>query len=248
MNWFKHDSDAAADAKIKKLLIKYGAEGYAIYFHCLELIAGDISESNITFQLEHDAEIIADNLKIKGTADYSGVDRVQDIMKYIIELDLFQESKGHIFCFKLLKRLDSSMTSNIKLRSLISKAKEHHDIVMTHHDKVMQEEKRIEEIRPDKNNSDFVLFWEAYPKKVAKAEAIKSYNKKLKVLPDINKHIEIIKNWCNTEQWKNNYIPNPTTWLNQERWNDEIVLSADEKKKKERDEIVKQIIKGEWKE
>ena len=71
----------------------------AIYFHCLELIAGDISESNITFQLEHDAEIIADNLKIKGTADYSGVDRVQDIMKYIIELDLFQESKGHIFLF-----------------------------------------------------------------------------------------------------------------------------------------------------
>lgn len=96
------------------------------------------------------------------------------------------------------------------------------------------------------NNNDFDLFWSAYPKKVAKAEAIKSYNKKLKALPDINKHIEIIKNWCNTEQWKNNFIPNPTTWLNQERWNDEIILSADEKKKKDRDDIVQKIIKGEW--
>lgn len=98
------------------------------------------------------------------------------------------------------------------------------------------------------NNSDFELFWKAYPKKVAKAEAIKSYNKKLKVLPEINKHIEIIKNWCNTEQWKKNFIPNPTTWLNQERWNDEIVLSAEEQKKKERLEAIEKIKRGEFKE
>lgn len=142
MNWFKHDADASTDAKIKKLLIKYGAEGYAIYFHCLELITGDIGENNITFELEHDAEIIADNLKIKGTADKGGIDIVNEIMKYIISLDLFQESNGHIFCFKLLKRLDSSMTSNTKLRSLITSAKEHHDIVMTKSCKTRREETR----------------------------------------------------------------------------------------------------------
>jgi len=56
MRWFKHDTDASSDAKIKKLLIRHGAVGYAIYFHCLELIASDICETNITFELEHDSE------------------------------------------------------------------------------------------------------------------------------------------------------------------------------------------------
>lgn len=130
MNWFKHDTDATQDAKIRKLLIRYGAVGYAIYFHCLELIAAETSETNLTFQLEHDSEIIADNLHIRGTAEKSGIDIVQEIMRYIIELNLFQESGGQIFCFKLLKRLDSSMTSNQKFRDLITQAKGHHDGIM----------------------------------------------------------------------------------------------------------------------
>jgi len=78
MKWFKHDSDASSDAKIKKLVIRHGAIGYAVYFHCLELIAGNVSNDNITFELEHDSEIIADNLRIKGTAEKSGVQVVED--------------------------------------------------------------------------------------------------------------------------------------------------------------------------
>ena len=146
MNWFKHDSDASSDAKIKKLLIRYGAVGYAVYFHSIELIAGDISENNLTFQLEHDSEIIADNLKIKGTADKSGIEIVEEIMRYIVELGLFIESENRIFCTKLLKRLDTSMTSSPRFRSMITDAKESHDAVMTTSCKKRREEKRKEEI------------------------------------------------------------------------------------------------------
>lgn len=137
MNWFKHDADATQDAKIKKLLIRHGAVGYAIYFHCLELIAAEVSESNLTFELEHDSEIIADNLHIHGTAGMSGIQIVEDIMRYIIELGLFEESNDRIFCFKLLKRMDLSMTSNPNFRKLIAAAKENHDAVMMGHDDVM---------------------------------------------------------------------------------------------------------------
>lgn len=151
MQWFKHDTDATQDAKLKKLLIRHGATGYAIYFHCLELIASDISNSNLTFELEHDSEIIADNLKIRGTAEKSGIDIVEEIMRYIIDLDLFSESDGHIFCFKLLKRLDTSMTSNDRFRDMISDAKDkNHDSVMTQSCKKRREEKREEENRIDK--------------------------------------------------------------------------------------------------
>jgi hypothetical protein len=156
MQWFKHDADASTDAKIKKLLLRYGAIGYAVYFHCVELIVSDISETNITFELEHDSEIIADNLKIKGTAGQSGVDIVNEVMRYIVELGLFENYNGHITCYKILKRLDTSMTSNPKFRAIISEAKrENHDSVMilssSSHDEVMQDEIRRDEKRSDKN-------------------------------------------------------------------------------------------------
>ncbi|MDH4127679.1 MAG: DUF4373 domain-containing protein [Spirochaetota bacterium] len=154
MIWFKHDSNAASNAKIKKLILKYGAEGYAIYFHCIELITEAVSDSNITFQLEHDSEIIADNLKIKGNSNQSGIDRVNEIMRYILSLNLFEENNGKITCYKLLKRLDLSMTSNQKMRNLITIAKNNHDTVMINHDTVMQEKKRKEENRKEENRKD----------------------------------------------------------------------------------------------
>lgn len=146
MQWFRHDTSAAHDAKIRKLILRYGPIGYAVYFHCLELIAGDLNANNITFELEHDAEIIADNLKIRGTSELSSVDLVQEVMRYIISLDLFVEAEGRIFCFKLLKRLDSSMTSNPQMRQMIGQAKESHDTVMT-----PSAQNRIEENRIDNN-------------------------------------------------------------------------------------------------
>jgi hypothetical protein len=159
--WFKHDSDASQDAKMKKLILRYGAEGYAVYFHCIELIVGDINESKLTFELEHDSEIIADNLKIQGDHSLSGIDKVNAIMRYIVELDLFKINNGHIYCYKLLKRLDQSMTSNKKLRDMIETGKKNHDTVMIEscqrHDKVMQEENRIEENRIEEKKESHVF-------------------------------------------------------------------------------------------
>lgn len=142
------------------MLIRYGAIGYAIYFHCLELIAGDIAETNVTFELEHDSEIIADNLKIKGTATQSAIEIVQEIMTYAISLQLFDEKDNRIFCFKLLKRLDTSMTSSKQMRELITKAKESHDGVMTESCKTRLEETRLDNTTPDNtSHNDDVQFF-----------------------------------------------------------------------------------------
>lgn len=183
MNWYKHDTDATQDAKIRKLIIRHGATGYAVYFHCLELIAAEISESNLTFELEHDSEIIADNLKITGDRDKSGRDIVEEIMRTIVTLGLFQESDGHIFCFKLLKRLDTSMTSNARFREMISDAKgqkslpppketTNHDAIMTescsHHEgphASLQEEIRKEEKRKEEPSA--TLTFESFAKQCA---------------------------------------------------------------------------------
>jgi len=148
MKWFKHDSGAHLDAKLQKLRIKYGLEGYGLYFYCLELIAMNIDEKNLTFELEHDSEIIAFNTGLH-------YERVQEIISTMVSLELFENNNGMITCYKLASRLDQSMTSNPQMRKMISKIKENHDGVMTesrgNHDGVMTKSCKI---RLDKNRLD----------------------------------------------------------------------------------------------
>lgn len=158
MQWYKHDTNSTQDAKIKKLLLKYGELGYSVYFHSLELIMGDADKDNLSFILEHDSEIIADNLKVKGTQDKSGIERVEDVMRFIIQLGLFQENEGIIKCIKLLNRLDASMSSNPTFRKRITEAKNRDTKLIEpscqSHDRVMREEKREEERRREEKTEN----------------------------------------------------------------------------------------------
>ena len=140
MQWIKHDTNANQDAKLKRVRMKYGLEGYGLYWYCIELIAADVDQNNLTFELEHDAEIISFDTGIH-------VERVNEMMAYMVNVGLFESSGSAITCLKLLKRLDQSMTSNKKMREMITAAKDNHDAVMTNPDFVMQEENRIEENR-----------------------------------------------------------------------------------------------------
>lgn len=87
------------DAKLRKLILKFGAEGYGVYWFCIESIAQQVEPHNLTFELEHDSEIIGHSL---GLSDK----KVEAIMRYMLELDLFQSSNGVITCLKLAKRAD----------------------------------------------------------------------------------------------------------------------------------------------
>ena len=131
MKWFKHDSDAHLDAKLKRLKLRYGMEGYGLYWYCLELIAYGVTEKSITFTLEEDSEIISHETRIQR-------EEVENMMQYMVELGLFESSDGHITCLKLAKRLDQSMTSHAGMRKLIKNFKEQQENkIMISHDPVM---------------------------------------------------------------------------------------------------------------
>lgn len=99
MKWFKHDSDANQDAKLRRLRMKYGMEGYGLYWYCLEMIARGVEESRLTFELEHDSELIAVDTGIH-------YERVQDMMGYMVDLGLFEQASGVITCLKMAHRTD----------------------------------------------------------------------------------------------------------------------------------------------
>jgi len=161
MKWFKHDSDANIDAKLQDVLLEYGAAGYGLYWYCLELIAGRVEADNVSFELEHDARIIARNLGL-------GVKETEDMMKHMVTLGLFEDNQGVISCLRMARRIDKSMTSNPEMRKIIGqlKNKNHdstsnnhdksHDSIGNNHDSIMTESAKPmqDKIRLDKNRID----------------------------------------------------------------------------------------------
>ena len=110
MKWFRHDSNANLDAKLKKLRLKYGMEGYGVYWYCLELIAGCVDRHNLTFELEHDSEIIAADTGIHR-------ERIEEMMGYMVELGLFENSEGTITCLKMASRTDEYIGKLLRTES-----------------------------------------------------------------------------------------------------------------------------------
>ena len=94
MEWFKHDSNANLDEKLQEVLLDYGLEGYGLYWYCVELIVGKVSASNITFELKHDARIIARNTG-------SSAQKVEEMMKRFVDVGLFENTDGSITCLKV---------------------------------------------------------------------------------------------------------------------------------------------------
>ena len=88
---------------------------------------------------------------------------------------------------------------------------------------ISKEKENVEIV--DKREMLFNEFWKAYPKKVKKEVAKKSFMRipKLEQLfPTIMEKLEMFKK---TKNWQDNngqYIPYPQTWINNKRWEDEM--------------------------
>ena len=72
--------------------------------------------------------------------------------------------------------------------------------------------------------SNFLEFWKAYPRKVGKGAAYKSWKRIKKFDGFMDLLFSALNTQKESDQWNRNngqYIPHPTTWLNQRRWEDE---------------------------
>ena len=93
----------------------------------------------------------------------------------------------------------------------------------------------------------FQMFWEAYPRKVAKVVAEDAFHKTVSGDKDpvglVNRMIAALEvqkkdwNWVKDE---GRFIPHPTTWLNQRRWEDVVTSQSPET---ETDNIAKELMK-----
>jgi len=208
LQWYKHDANANSDAKLKKLRIKYGMEGYGLYWYCLELIAANVDSHNLTFELEHDSEVISHDTGIH-------YERVQEMMSYMVSLGLFENRDGVITCLKMAKRLDQSMSSSPRFRAMLKQIKStNHDVVMTGHDGVMTEscKKRREENRTEENREGALANANGSPNRVLQ-RGVRVCPKWFTVTDDLQRYAEskipadLVPN--EVEKFRNYEFPRP---------------------------------------
>lgn len=96
MRWFAHQTDAGEDPKIVKVCLKFGGDGYMLYFRTLELQGREEKPLQPDFSLAH--------------AMFLEEKRMREIYAYFAEIGLIdaeQWKAGAVFVPKLFDRADN---------------------------------------------------------------------------------------------------------------------------------------------
>jgi len=149
--------------------------------------------------------------------------------------------KRILFLFKSEQLIDQQPTNQNSLITLVSWCKyqksdqqngQQVDNEWTTSDQQVTTNKNVNNVQPQENiikkepaanaskySDAFEKFWNAYPKKVGKADAAKKFQKAVKIV-SVDTMIEAIGRYCKSKTVADGFVCNPATWLHQERWND----------------------------
>lgn len=202
MKWFKHDTDAKEDVKIKLLEKKHGLIGYAVYFKTLEIIGKSIDKDNVDewgfVETVHSIDTLAESVGIE-----SG--HYRDIIGTCDELGLFSKLNDKLYCEKILFRLDEyadRLLNKKQLKKLINQRKklsgQTPDTIGTlsgHY------RARIEQNRTEQNREK------------PKANGFRKNNKK-EYVKEFSEWLEAFNEKYNTKYKSQALLPNYSYWRN----------------------------------
>ena len=214
--YFSHDSNARNDQRLMKVRMKYGMEGYGIYFGLIEILR---EQKDYTLNFD-DIESIAYGLMVD-------LDKVEDIVS---NFNLFH-TEGDLFYSKSLKRRMEKLDLIKEKRSEAgrlggkSKANAKAKVKQTQASKVKQSKVNNSKVNKSKElNIDFSTFWNLYDYK--KGDKIKLQSKWESFTDDVRQQIiDALPNYIASTPEKK-YRKHPQTYLNNKSWEDEIIITA----------------------
>ncbi len=244
IKWIKVTTDIFDDEKIR--VIEKMPEGDTMLVIWLKLLvlAGKKNDSGLVYLTEnipYTPDILSDifnresrmiSLALNTFASFGMIEIENDIIS-VLNWNKHQNIEG----MEKIREQNKIRQANYRDRKKLENSN-----VISRDSNGTDKNKNKIRIDKDKNNKeeynpsdDFGLFWEAYNKKENKKKCIDKYKLlyKKKQLPEIKKHIEIIKSWHKTDKWKGGFQPNPLTWLNGERWEDELPIEKPVQQEKE---------------
>ena len=219
--YFPHDSNAKDDPKCSMLIEQLGCEGYGIYWILVE-----------TLRDQPDYRYPLNMLPILARKYNTTHEKIKVVVGnyglFVVDEELF-------FSISLCKRMEKlemirekrkfaglkSAEKRLMLNTGSTSVQQMPDICSTSIVKKSKEKKSKEE----KNTIDyFSIFWKVYPRKSAKQDAVKAFEK-LKMNDELmDKVMEGLFRQKESPDWLKDdgkFIPYPATWLNGKRWEDE---------------------------
>lgn len=145
MEWFKHDTDAHDDIKIRKLIRMHGIQAYGLYWYLVELFYGNNGEMP-------EANVL-DECMLAGVQE----DDCNDIMNSFLDLELFDkdEETDVWFNHRVLMGISESNTRREKMRGLANSRWEKRTACATDATRMRTACDTQCEKREDKNRRDY---------------------------------------------------------------------------------------------
>ena len=156
MKWFKHDTDARQDFKLKRLIKRFGIEGYGVYWAIIELLAFE-TKDNL------DVRLSLNSFPVEDIAHDLGIDsgRLSEILGFMAEVGLIDPdmySDNILHCKALSRRADdysARQGRGVRRVEGLSRTESEHSS-----NQVLLEEKRGEERRgEEKIREDITAVW-----------------------------------------------------------------------------------------
>ena len=204
--YFSHDYNARNDPKIKRLLAKHGMVGLGVFWAIIEDLYNNANAlptdyDSIAFDLRTDKSIIESVIK---------------------DFDLFIIDQSDFGSISVERRLNERNAKSEKARNSAfirwSKLKTDANALQTHSDRNAIKESIVKESK-EKDNGEFLKFWDLYGKKEKRADAKKRFEKlKPEEVQEIFKTLPAFLQAHKELQFR----PYPITYLNQRRWEDEL--------------------------
>lgn len=140
------------------------------------------------------------------------------------------------------KKYSESRAKNRKGKAVSKSHDNHMSNICNSYDEHMvneNEDVNVNEVKGTKkrmtyDDPGFQAFWSAYPRKAAKANALKAFEK---LNPDgdlMKMMIGALSRWSKSEQWTKDagqFVPHAATWLNGRRWEDELQIQEQPERK-----------------
>lgn len=218
--YFDHDYNARNDPKILELRSEFGMEGYGIYWSIIETLAED-NQGRILPSL------------LGGLCVGYGIpkERLLAILNYMLKIGLLSKDKIGYF--------SKRMEEHKKLRKLYSD-KGREGAEKRWKDKPRSSPPKSPPNAKDRRGKDnkiyinnlFEEFYALYPRKSAKATALKAWNKLTE--HDQEEAIKRLPDWINHKPFDNYNYPYPATFINQRRWEDDLFTTNNSNENKDR--------------
>ena len=219
--YFPHDSNARNDQRLLRVRMKYGMEGYGIYFGIIEILREQSDYKLGSCQFES----IAYDLRVDK-------DMVKDILynHWLFEIGRDIDKEEAYFFSKSLKRrmekLDLIKQKRAEAGRIGSKSKASAKAKVKQTQASKVKESRVDKSKVNKNilNIEFEKFWNLYNYKVGSKSKVL---KKCESLTDLDRGMvmEHLPHYIKSTPDKQ-FRKHPATYLNNQGWEDEIIVKT----------------------